>query len=252
LWLSLLILGDLLKRLAVLTAAALVLTGCAAQSSPPVSAKVQDYYNKNVANRKATTPTTEAAKKVAFIGDSYTAGSGASSPENRWTTRLATSRGWEEINLGSGGTGYLVTSKASDGSVRKNYQDRIVAAVKAKPDVVLVTGGGNDLALNPVDVVAAVRDFYPALRKALPEAQIIAVNPLWGATEIPAGLTDVQAAVKSSVSGVGGTFVDIGQPLVGHPELVIADKVHPNDQGAGEIAALTDAALTKSPAGTKL
>lgn len=44
---SLLILGGPLKRFAVLAAAALVLSGCAAQTPPPVSDKVQDFYEAN-------------------------------------------------------------------------------------------------------------------------------------------------------------------------------------------------------------
>jgi lysophospholipase L1-like esterase len=237
-----------LKRLALIAAAALVLTGCAAQAAPPVSEKVQKYYDENVANQKATLPATAAGKKIAFIGDSYTAGSGVSSQSMRWTTQLSLARGWEEVNLGLGGTGYLITNKAPDGTVRRNYQARIAEAVRAKPDVVIVSGGGNDLALDTPAVVEAVQAFYPALRKALPKAQIIAINPLWGATDMPAALPELQAAVKASVAGVGGAFVDIGQPLVGHPELVVEDKVHPNDEGAGAIAKLTDSALKKTPA----
>ncbi|AYR01534.1 esterase [Arthrobacter phage Seahorse] len=58
-----------MKRFAVLAAAAIVLSGCAAQTPPPVSAKVQDYYDKNVAGAKATLPAskvtgTAAAKAV--------------------------------------------------------------------------------------------------------------------------------------------------------------------------------------------
>jgi lysophospholipase L1-like esterase len=238
-----------LAALAVATAGAVafaVADGSATKPAP-VSSKVQQYYDENVANKKAGIPTT-AAKTVAFMGDSYTAGSGTTSTSMRWTTRLSAAEGWTEVNLGRGGSGYLITNTTAEGVVRPNYQTMLAEAVKAKPDVVFVTGGGNDLGLPIENVLPAVADFYPSLRKALPDAVIVAVNPLWGPTPQPRNLPALTDAVKAAVAGVGGTYLDIGQPLKDHPELVVEDKVHPNDAGAKVIADATAAALLTSPA----
>lgn len=233
----------------MLAAAVTMTAGCAASAPPPVSDKVADYYEQN---KSLPAASQAAAPTVAFIGDSYTAGAGTSTPSQRWTTRLSVGEGLKEVNLGQGGTGYLMTNTTPEGQVRPNYRAMIARAVKAKPAVVVVSGGGNDMALDLNEVQAAVRDFYPALRKALPKATIIAVNPLWGATTPPAGLDALQQTVQDGVEGVDGTFLDIGQPLIKHPELVIADKIHPNDAGAGVIAEATRQAWRKSPAAASL
>lgn len=243
-----------LAALALATAGAIAFAVAdgAASKPEPVSSQVQKYYDENVANKQATLAATAPSKTVAFMGDSYTAGAGTTSPAARWTTQLSLSRSWHEVNLGKGGSGYLITNTTPTGEVRPNYKTMIAEAVKANPDVVIVSGGGNDMALPPSDVMAAARDFYPALRAALPKATIIAVNPLWGASAIPKALPQLHDTVQSAVEGVGGTFIDIGQPLVEHPELVVEDKVHPNDAGAGVIAKLTNAELEKSPAAPAL
>lgn len=227
--------------------AALVLTGCA-PAAPPVPDKVQQYYDQNVAGKKMTLPPSTVGRTVAFIGDSYTAGSGTTAPAMRWTTRLSAVEGWNEVNLGRGGSGYLITNTTPEGVVRPNYQTMIDEAVKAAPDVVVVSGGGNDLALPIGDVLPAVANFYPALRAALPDAVIVAVNPLWGPTPTPRNLPSLVTAVEAAVTSVGGTFLDIGQPLTDRPDLVVEDMVHPNDAGAQVIADATAAAILTSPA----
>lgn len=143
-----------MKRLALLAAAVLALTGCASQD-PPVSDKVQAYYDEHVANAQATLPARADAKTVAFIGDAYTSGSGASSPSLQWRTQPSSSAGWAEVNVGRGGRGYLITNTTDAGEFRPNYAEMIAEAVKAKPDVVVISDGGNDMALSIRDVHAA-------------------------------------------------------------------------------------------------
>ena len=50
---------------------------------------------------------------VAFIGDSYSAGMGATLMENRWTSVLSRDQGWTESNFARGGTGYVTTVAAT-------------------------------------------------------------------------------------------------------------------------------------------
>jgi len=228
-----------------LGALALVTVGMVTYALAPEQVTAAPSFTEKPAVTQTAAPK---PKTVVFMGDSYTAGSGTTSQSMRWTTRLSGAEGWAEVNLGRGGSGYLITNTTSEGVVRPNYQTMIAEAVKAKPDVVFVTGGGNDLGLPVTDVLPAVEKFYPALRAALPNAVIVAVNPLWGPTPQPRDLPALTTTVKAAVTGVAGTYLDIGQPLKGRPDLVIEDKVHPNDAGAKVIADATAAALLKSPA----
>ncbi|GAA5193129.1 hypothetical protein GCM10023346_17010 [Arthrobacter gyeryongensis] len=144
-----------------------VLAGCT-QAPPPVSGKVQQACD-NIG--KATLPAAVNGTTVAFIGDSYTPGTGAGNPANRWTTKLSVDMSWSEVNLGKGGTGYFNAGSSV------NYRGVIPDAVSSKPAIVLVAGGGNDLGFGVQRFGPSVDAFYAALRKALPDAKIVAVSP---------------------------------------------------------------------------
>lgn len=179
----------------------------------------------------ARTPT------VAFIGDSYSVGSGSSDPEMRWTTLVSHNRAWREVNLAQGATGYKVGKDGCPLDACPNYPGVIPAAVAAKPDLVVVAGGRNDATVAPADEAAAVAAFYAALSAALPDAQIIVVSPIWDSRAAPAALGQIAKDVQTGAASVHASYLDIGQPLAGHPEFVTSDEVHPNDKGHAAIAA---------------
>ncbi|WP_172403713.1 SGNH/GDSL hydrolase family protein [Clavibacter michiganensis] len=172
------------------------------------------------------------AVRAAFIGDSYTAGAGASSKSVTFPQLLSLREGWIPVNLGRGGTGYLTTASTAGCGLAycPNYLEMIPDAVKANPDLVIVSGGRNDSR-----TVQAARDqiaaFYPALRSALPDARIVATSPLWDDEEAPAALGQLAEAVRSAVEAVGGTYVDAGQPFEGRADLISDDGIHPDDAG---------------------
>lgn len=187
---------------------------------------------------------------VAFMGDSYTAGTGASDTDHRFATLVAVKEGWDAQDFGQGGTGYTValtdaaTAKiACGGSTCPSYPEMIPKVAAARPDIVVVSGGRNDAGVPTNAEATAIRDFYKKLRGALPDAKIIATSPIWDSSPPPASLTPMQAAVKSAVQSVKGTYLDIGEPLKGHRDWIIADGVHPNDEGHAAIAAAIEAGL---------
>jgi lysophospholipase L1-like esterase len=233
----------------LLTAAALACsvafaTGCAT-TPPPVSEKVQAAYEagKNLPPETAPAPT----KKVAFIGDSYTVGSGAGDDAAGWANLLIKSKRWNASNFAIAGTGYVLDDSVYDcpGECLR-YGALIPKAVAFGADVVIVGGGRNDASRNPEEERAAVQKFYTDLRAALPKAQIVALNPLWDSTEVPAELDAIAGMVKASAESVGGTYLDIGQPLVGRPELIAEDGVHPNKAGHQELLAVYSAAFNEA------
>ena len=84
------------------------------------------------------------APKAAFIGDSITAGHGASSEQTRWTSLVSQRMGWIEHNFGRGGTGYLATSSREGCGLDfcPNYLGMLNDVVSSDPDIVVVAGGG--------------------------------------------------------------------------------------------------------------
>jgi lysophospholipase L1-like esterase len=171
---------------------------------------------------------------VAFIGDSYTWGSGASTVDKRWTSLVAARMGWLEFNVGEGGTGYLKTFEN-----RPNYYGQLDEITALRPDIVVVAGGQNDqdtLTANSPELFAAVSHFYVQLRSRLPRARIIGVGP-----SFPDALTPERFAfdriVRDAVRAVGGQFVSLIRPTsVIDPAMLEPDRVHVGDAGHAAIA----------------
>ncbi|MFE4834865.1 SGNH/GDSL hydrolase family protein [Arthrobacter sp. NPDC056691] len=233
------------KLTAAVLAAGIALSAGCAQTPPPVSGKVQEYYDENIANAKATlAPAAAPAQKVVFLGDSYTFGSGASSMQLRWSSIVARNLSWGEINIGVGDTGYSNPGTNAGGTT---YDERVAKVVASKPAIVVVSGGRYDVVQRDAQVlVNAVATTFKDIRRALPKARIVALSPVWDASAPPAELAAVAEDVRSAVGSVGGTYIDVGQPLMQHPEAISADGVHPNDAGHKLLADATVKALTKA------
>lgn len=221
-----------LGALAVVTLAVVAYALTPAKPSVEVAApKVQPSATQTAAPRKM----------VAFIGDSYTSGTGAGNPVNRWTTKLSVAQDWAETNLGKGGTGYFNSGTTT------NFAGSIPAAVAAKPSIVIVSGGRNDVGYGASRFTPAVAEFFPALRAALPNAKIIVTSPIYDDDAGPAAVADLAAAIKANAEKSGAAYVDIGEPLLGHPEFVAADGIHPNDAGHAAIEAAVKQAIAAVP-----
>ena len=82
--------------------------------------------------------------KVVFFGASSVEGSGASTPERRFTSILAQAMGWDEVNLGIGGT--PVAGRSDDGELVDENSGiaRVPDVLDAKPDLVFILYGAND------------------------------------------------------------------------------------------------------------
>lgn len=83
-------------------------------------------------------------KKIAFLGDSITAGAGASASENRYSSVLCKKLGVQELNYGIGGTRI---AKQTIPSEQPNYDKDFIERAKIidkDADFVFVFGGTND------------------------------------------------------------------------------------------------------------
>lgn len=186
---------------------------------------------------------------VAFMGDSYSAGTGSSGFNTRFTTLVSAHEGWSSMDFAYGGTGYMrsVTRDAQVGcgaSVCPQYGLVIPHVKKFDPVIVVVSGGRNDVGEDTADVDRAVAAFYRDLRRALPRATIYATSPIWDSRKPPQQLSMIQTAVRTNVAAIGGTYLDIGEPLKGKSKLIAKDGVHPNDRGHSVVALAIEVALS--------
>jgi len=180
------------------------------------------------------------APKAAFIGDSITAGHGASSERTRWTSLVSQNMGWIEYNFGRGGTGYLATSSRQGCGLDfcPNYLGMLNDVVSSGPDIVVVSGGANDMAQfvsNSGLVSRAITDTFNEVRKRLPNARIIAVGPF--ARDITSAVIAFDLVVQGAARTIGGQYVSMIAPTpVLQANMFIADGVHANDSGQAAIA----------------
>jgi hypothetical protein len=176
-------------------------------------------------------PTPSAPPVAVFVGDSYTTGAFADGV--KWTSLVSEKMGWREVNLGRPGTGYFAAGDPAICGVNPcpNFVDMIPQVVAARPAIVVVSGGRNDGGSYPAQVHA----LFTGLRAQLPEAQIYAVSPLWDDAPTPQWLSELGNDVKANVTQVGGTYLDIGQPLEGRADYIVSG-VYPNAEGQKAVA----------------
>lgn len=173
-----------------------------------------------------------AAPVVAFLGDDWTSGSGASSPAKRFSTLVSADLHLTEQNFGIAGSGY-----AKQGRAGGDYLSRVPQVVAANPAMVVVSGGRNDVEGNLAFAAAHAKRLFQLLRSRLPQAVVVAVPPMWGDGDPPTALHKLAHSVHKAVRGAGGHYVGGSDPLQGHPGLM-ADADHPDDRGYAAIAAL--------------
>jgi lysophospholipase L1-like esterase len=196
----------------------------AASQSPPRSPSL------GIAGASATRDRSRAVV-VAFVGDDWTAGIGASTKSKRFTTLLARRLHVRERNFGVDMTGYAKSSGTSG-----SYDSRVADVVAAHPQVVVVSGGRNDRRDDPDTAATHAAQLFAALHRGLPHAVLVAVAPFWGDSDLPPELEKLSAAVETAVTDAGGRYLDVPDPIHGHPEFM-ADAGDPNDHGYAAIAA---------------
>jgi lysophospholipase L1-like esterase len=132
---------------------------------------------------------------------------------------------------------YLDNAGYAKGSADgQTYSDLVSEVVAAHPQIVVVSGGRNDRADNVDTLTADAASLFSQLHSGLPDAELVAVAPWWGDSPHPAVLTAVDQAVEAGVTGAGGVYLDIPDPLYDHPNWM-ADDADPNDLGYAAIAA---------------
>lgn len=183
---------------------------------------------------------------IAFLGDDYTLGKGASPRSKRFSTLVCAALKATEKNIAADGAGY-----AKSGTDGKSYRDLVPLVVAAHPDMVVVSGGRNDTSDDPGTLTAAAAAVFATLRQKLPRAVLVAVAPFWGDSDAPPELAAVDTAVQAGVTAANGAYLDLPDPLHGHASWM-SDAADPNDKGYAAIAAALEpklAPLVPAPSG---
>lgn len=189
----------------------------------PVPAAVATFQP---AEAKLTPPPTLPA--VAFIGDSFVAGS-SQDKGRQFPDMLASKNGYMQIMMGEGGSGYV-----TPGNLGTTFGQRVQAAIDAKPAMVVVSGGFNDK--DVAALPAAVRDTLTRLRDGLPGVPIVALSNFVPTGEPTAVQQQKHDIIQAAADEVGVTFIDVIDIFDGTTGTVGTDKTHPTAEGHQHIA----------------
>lgn len=192
------------------------------------------------ASTTATTKKARSALRIAFLGDNWTNGAGVGhKAEKSFPALVAKGLHVKDTVAASDGAGY-----AKHGPDGKAYGDLVSKIVAAKPDIVVVTGGRNDVSDDQATLTSDAKDLFAALKSQLPAAKLVAVAPFWGDSDQPSDLAKVDAAVKAGVQAAGGTYLDLADPLHNHSDWM-ADSANPDEHGEKAIAEALRSQLEK-------
>jgi len=182
---------------------------------------------------------------IAFLGDSLTEGVGAP-PERGYAWQVAEDLGWElELVDGVGGSGYLVPGAGVP------FPERVDGIVGTGADVVVVSGGTNDIFQDQVaaDVAVAAEEVFQELVERMPGSRIVVVGP-FPVNPLLAGMSvEMSDAIEGAADAVGVEYVDAADLLdrvdtSRWSEYISEDGIHPNEEGYDLMAELIGERLT--------
>ncbi|GAA1701660.1 SGNH/GDSL hydrolase family protein [Microcella alkalica] len=180
---------------------------------------------------------------VAFYGDSYTLGTGASDPSKRWSTIIASDRGWREFNPSVNGLGYVRNrSIVGDGDLPS-------LIIEQQPDIVFITMGLNDN-FDYDRVGEGIREAMIAdidrLVAGLPDARLIVVEPFWYTDERPESVEIISGWQREQAERIGADYIaGASRWIEGRPDWMAIDGLHPNDEGYAAMAERMDSELER-------
>lgn len=222
----------------------------ACSADAPASARTHPSTSTSTASATAT-PTARPSSRpfddtgdlrIVTIGDSITAGHGLTTAE-AWPALVAEQEGWQLTDVSCDGAGVAAVGDADDCAAA--YPTLVERAAALRPAVVIVQASSNDLGLDTAQIRSATDRVVDDVHRRLPRARLIGLSAIWNQDAPPAQLAAITKAMRRALDREGGTFVDIGEPLRGHPEWMQSDDVHPTARGQQAIGAAVIAALTR-------
>jgi lysophospholipase L1-like esterase len=165
--------------------------------------------------------------KLAVAGDSISHGFMATRSTLTWSYKLAVLKGRQLVNIANGSEGAV----AANGSALAGLgADRVTYMI----------GYNNFVAQTPIATFqTAVQGWIFNARAALPAAKIYLVSPIYSPNTNTIALQQYRDAVQAAelAAGDAETFFIDGLSIMTNNADRLVDGIHPNDVGAGEIAA---------------
>jgi lysophospholipase L1-like esterase len=221
-----------MRRLLVLMAVAM-LAGCSGQPAVP------DTPVQPTAPRPSLPPIVH-YHRVVLIGDSYTEGSGEGGQRGHgWPALVVADLRTQGVLVSpalaaEGSAGYVAASWKGEtfGDIARRVVDR-------DTELVVFFGSANDVAFPPERIGAAALEAFTSVRAAAPAAKLLVIGPVWPGPNPPEAFLNVRNAARAQAQTVGAVFVDpiADGWLADTPELIGADRFHPNDEGHKYLAA---------------
>jgi len=226
--------------LGILAAVALACAGCA-PAGPPRTAPAATVAAPSAVGDGHEASSDRDGAVIVTIGDSIMAGFGLD-PDEAWPALLAGSTGREVVNLGCSGAGFV-----AEGDCDADFSGLVDQAAAEHPSLVIVQSSDNDVDEDAATLDEATMAAVTALHAADPDARIVGMNTLWNPSwEEPEAIAGSTDALRAAVEAVGGTFVDIGQPLHGRLDLLQWDEEHPNAEGQRVLRQIVADALARA------
>jgi lysophospholipase L1-like esterase len=137
-------------------------------------------------------------------------------------------------NLAVAGTGFV-----NPGWTGQPLRTRLAATVRSRPQVVVVAMGHNDSHYGTTATADAARRDLDRLRKALPNAVIIVVAPIWANGTPPASMLRLRTVLRREARAIHALFVDPlkdGWFVGSNQRYISSDGLHPTNAGHRHIA----------------
>lgn len=161
---------------------------------------------------------------ISLIGDSYSSGLNNTVI---WPDLVADGSPLAISNFALPGSGYVGGAGESG-----PFGNQLERAVAAKPDVIVVFGGINDVGKTPELIQQAATDLFGELSRRAPESRVVALGPLWHDIPPPEAAVVINDAVARAATEARVPFVRLIDEdwLVGDG-LIQPDDIHPTDAG---------------------
>lgn len=165
---------------------------------------------------------------IAFLGDSYTQGTGAPTVARNWSAAAAAQLRMDAWSDGVGGAGWNGTGAGAPAArVAKG-----LAVLTRAPDVIVTALGYNDAGGDLATLRAHYDTTVAAIRAAWPDAQLVTLGP-WTPLGPTTALTAIKTALQERAVAHRVPFLDLEAMIgVGNRGIyTAADNVHPTAAG---------------------
>lgn len=198
----------------------------------------------------ATEPVAAPQPIALWIGDSYTAGAGATTSATGEALATSAALGWQTDMDAQGSTGFVARGRRGGHPPNRPVPERIAADASSflGVDVVLVDAGRNDVGHSQAKLHRAVVSSFRAIAKGFPFSAVVVIAPYLMTSKRDDFLA-IRHLLRRQAKIHGWAFVDpIAEGWINRAsaKLTVRDHIHPNQEGYDYIVAHLAPAITKA------